>query len=119
MVFEEMPRLGELLTRARARLAGPSCSRNAGGDLVHFKKCLPQARVLRRGVRRLAFRFWNRQPELPREQPDRILETDLFVKLQELEDVAARLAAETVKEAFLGINMEMTASSPHGTDRVP
>src|SRR5262249_40706398 len=89
-----------------AGLAGQLLAKVLRGDLVRLEQPLAQARIPSRVVRRLAFRLGNRQSELPGEQPDGVLEADLFVQLEELENVAARLAPEAVKEPFLRIDVK-------------
>ena len=59
-------------------------------------------RVLGRGVGVLR----NRDAELLRQHPHGVLEPDFFVELEELEHVAARLAAETVEEPLVRIDGE-------------
>ena len=53
-----------------------------------------------------AFGLGDGDAELLRQHPHRILEADFLVQLEELEDIAADAAAETVEEALVGMNVE-------------
>ena len=74
-----------------------------GRDLVHLQQRLAQP-----GIRRaLALPFLGkRDAELLRQHSNGFLKADLLVELQELEDVPAHVAPETVKEPLLWIDVK-------------
>ena len=98
--------LGELPPCAGAGGAGELLPKEGRGDLVDFEERLAQARVPLRIVARALGLLRDGDAELLREHAHGVLEADLLVKLEELEDVAADVAAEAVKEPFSGFDVE-------------
>ena len=98
--------LGELRARARAGRRRELLAEVRRRDLVHLEQRLAQRRVAPRVVAVALGRLGQRDAELLREHPHRVLEADLLVQLEELEDVAADAAAEAVEEPLVGIDVE-------------
>src|SRR5262249_15964360 len=71
---------------------------------------LPQPRVASRLIALDNVR--DRDAELLGEHAHRVLEANLFMQLQELEDIAANAAPEAVKKSLLGIDMERRCLLP-------
>src|SRR4030095_11175145 len=59
-----------------------------------------------RGAGRRASSPGQRDANLLRQHPHRVLEADLLVQLQEFDDVAADAATEAVEEALVGMDVE-------------
>ena len=79
-------------------------------DLVHLDERL----ALRGDLALLAaaFQFGDRNAEATREHAHRFVEADLFLQLDELEDVAADAAAEAVEEALVRVDVNDGVFSP-------
>ena len=77
------------------------------GALVRFQQGLALGRI---GVRvAAAHLLGQRHAELRREMLDGIDEAELFLQLEELEDVAADAAAEAVKKSFVAVDVKRRA----------
>ena len=75
-----------------------------GGHLMNLEERFPKSAV---GVSVPSFALLGkRHAELLGEHPHGVLEPQLFMKLEELEHVAAHVAAKAVKEPLLLIHME-------------
>jgi hypothetical protein len=75
-----------------------------GRDLLHLQQRFTLGRGVARAIARTHLR--NGDAEALRQLPDRVLEADLLFELDELEDVAAHLAAETEEQAPVAIDVE-------------
>ena len=107
MVFALTPRSASCW-RARAPAGPASCSRKyAAATSCTFSSASrrPASRRAVVVVTALAS-LGQRDAELLREHPDRVLEADLLVQLEELEDVAADAAAEAVEESLVRVDVK-------------
>src|SRR5262245_60509058 len=77
---------------------------------MHLQQRFPQPHVASRLVAVDDFR--DREAEFLGEHAHRVLEADLFMELQELEDIAANAAAEAMKKSLLGIDMKRRCLLP-------
>src|SRR4029079_2147261 len=62
--------------------------------------------LLALGVFLRLLRLRHRQSKAPRQQPDRFLKGHFFKELDELDDVAADAAAETMKHTAIGVEVK-------------
>src|SRR5262245_12343675 len=77
---------------------------------MHLQQRFPQRRVASRLF--AVDNFRDRDAEFLGEHAHRVLEANLFMQLQELEDIATNAAAKAVKKSLLGIDMERRCLLP-------
>ena len=95
--------IGELIPNS-----GVGCrklgAKPGSGSLVHFQQRLALGCVGPLLVG--GFHLRQRHAEPLRQQPDRVLESDLLVKLEELEHVSANATAVAIEEALVAVHLE-------------
>src|SRR5205823_1730505 len=99
------PAFGQLPPRSGARRGGELLPEKRRRAFVHLQQRFTQRGVPPPIVRRTV-RFRDGDSELLREHPHGILESDFLVEFQELEDVAAGVAAKAMEKPLVGVNGE-------------
>src|SRR6185295_853246 len=88
------------------RRTGQLLAKVLRGDLVDLLQRLAQLGIALRVGSVAVDRLWNRHPDFLSKQPDGFRERDLLVELEKLEDVAAHVAPEAVKESLVRIDVK-------------